>query len=162
MSYTGDQTDQQRPIANPQMETNDVSQLPLDSFMSPADLTKQATRVERIANRKPSNFSQRGHQPHCFGTTGERHINLNDPSMLDMCERELKIAAAQSGDKPKGAKEKFKDYASFNDHPIFEGLDNSIPYDNDTLKHKTHHDIFAGGMNNSIGRPGQEMQSLKK
>lgn len=41
-------------------------------------------------------------------------------------------------------RKKYSDYASFNDHKIFEGLDNSMPLEAEQLKNETHKDIFLG------------------
>jgi hypothetical protein len=66
--------------------------------------------------------------------------------MIEKCNREAK-SISSSGMQRK----KYKDYASFNDHKIFEGLDNSEPLGAEQLKNETHKDIFLGY---ATGGPG--------
>ena len=59
--------------------------------------------------------------------------------MLEKCNKESRNLTPQ-----KSTKEKYKDYAAFNDHNIFEGLDNSKLLPANQLKNETHKEIFLG------------------
>lgn len=84
----------------------------------------------------------------CFGSTVERKIDFNDAKVIENCSREAKSITASENNK-------YKANPCLNDHQIFQGLDNSMPFNNEKLKEQTYKDIFLGCTRNGTS-------SLKK
>ena len=85
----------------------------------------------------------------CFGSTLERKIDFNDAKVIENCNREVKSINTSEN--------KYKINSCLNDHQIFEGLDNSMPFNNEKLSKETYKDIFLG-----CTRNGTQTTSLKK
>ena len=69
--------------------------------------------------------------------------------MIEKCNREAKSITTSEN--------KYKANPSLNDHQIFEGLDNSMPFNNEKLRKETYKEIFLG-----CTRNGTQKTSLKK
>lgn len=85
----------------------------------------------------------------CFGSTVERKIDFNDTKVIENCNREAKSITTSEN--------KYKTNPRLNDHQIFEGLDNSMPFNNEKLRKETYKEIFLG-----CTRNGTQKTSLKK